>query len=174
MIPSKEQQIRSKGTPLGHALVAAVSLLTFTACGTTAASQAPGGANTPPAVTASSRTPASGSTPVPPSGAGTPVGAYLSKAEYTEQAASRAGTKVVYFFHAPWCPTCRATEKAIARGGIPDGLTLVKVDFDSEVDLRRTYGVTTQHTFVQVDASGAEVAKWTGSKDGAEILAKTV
>ncbi|MBT9255306.1 thioredoxin family protein [Phycicoccus sp. KQZ13P-1] len=150
-----------------------VSLLMFTACGTTTASQAPGGA-TPPAVTASPSSPASRSTPMPPSGAVTPVGAYLSKAEYTEQAASRAGTKVVYFFHATWCPTCWATEKAIARGGIPDGLTVVKVDFDSEGDLRKKYGVTTQHTFVQVDASGAEVAKWTGSKDGAEILAKTV
>ncbi len=87
---------------------------------------------------------------------------------------SRAGTKVVYFFHAPWCPTCRATEKAIARDGIPAGLTVVKVDFDSEDDLRRQFGVTTQHTFVQVDPSGAELARWTGSQSGAEILAKTV
>ena len=174
MILSTEKQIRSRWAPLGPALVSAVSLLTFTACGTTAASQAPGGAATPSAVTASPRTPASGSTPTPASGAATPVGAYLSKAEYTEQAASRAGTKVVYFFHARWCPTCRATEEAIARDGIPDGLTVVKVDFDSEADLRKKYGVTTQHTFVQVDASGAEVAKWTGSRGGAEILAKTV
>jgi thiol-disulfide isomerase/thioredoxin len=106
--------------------------------------------------------------------AAVPAGAYLSKAEYAEQAASRAGSKVVYFFHAPWCPTCRATEKAIARDGIPAGLTLVKVDFDTESDLRKQYGVTTQHTFVQVDPSGAELAKWTGSEGGAEILAKTV
>ena len=103
-----------------------------------------------------------------------PAGAYLSRAEYTGRMASRAGTKVVYFFHAPWCPTCRATEKAIARDGIPAGLTLVKVDFDTESDLRKQYGVTTQHTFVQVDPSGAELAKWTGSEGGAEILATTV
>jgi thioredoxin 1 len=106
--------------------------------------------------------------------AATPAGAYLTLAEYTGQAASRTGTKVVYFFHAPWCPTCRATEEAIARDGIPTGLTVVKVDFDSETDLRRTYGVTTQHTFVQVDRSGGELATWTGSRSGAEILAETV
>ncbi|WP_377644643.1 thioredoxin family protein [Oryzobacter terrae] len=108
----------------------------------------------------------------PPDGAA--AGAYLSKADYAEQAVSRAGTTVVYFFHAPWCPTCRATEKAIGRDGIPAGLTPVKVDFDTENDLRKKYGVTTQHTFVQVDPSGAELAKWTGSIGGAEILAKTI
>lgn len=157
-----------------HAVVAAVTLSVFTACGTTTAPQASHGAATAPGVTAPSRTPAPGDSPTPPSGAAAPVGAYLTGAEYAEQAASRAGTKVVYFFHATWCPTCRATEEAIARDGIPAGLTLVKVDFDRETDLRKKYGVTTQHTFVQVDASGAELAKWTGSIGGAEILAKTV
>ena len=159
---------------LRDAVVAAVTLLALTACGTTTAPQAPTGATTAPAVPASSSTPAPGSFPTSPSDAAVPAGAYLSRAEYTEQAASRAGTKVVYFFHAAWCPTCRATEDAIARDGIPAGLTLVKVDFDTENDLRKKYGVTTQHTFVQVDTSGAELSKWTGSEGGAEILAKTV
>jgi thiol-disulfide isomerase/thioredoxin len=130
-------------------------------------------ASSAPVVTVAPSTAASGGSAAS-SDAAVPAGAYLSRAEYTEQAASRAGTKVVYFFHAPWCPTCRATEKAITRDGIPAGLTLVKVDFDSEDDLRRQYGVTTQHTFVQVDPSGTELAKWTGSEGGAEILAKTV
>ncbi len=57
---------------------------------------------------------------------------------------------------------------------MPDGLTVVKVDYDTETDLRQQYGVTQQHTFVQVDESGAELAKWTGSADGAAILAGTV
>ncbi len=160
-----------------HVVVAAVAALAFSACGTTA----PRGATVSPDATASSASSASSASPASPAlgSSATPpadaaAGAYLSTADYTEQAASRAGTKVVYFFHATWCPTCRATEEAIARDGIPAGLTLVKVDFDSENDLRKKYGVTTQHTFVQVDASGAELAKWTGSIGGAEILAKTV
>ena len=174
MTPSEEKLMRPRRIALRHAVVAAVTALAFTACGTTTAPQAPQGATTAPSVIASSSTLGPGNSPTPPSDAAAPAGAYLSRAEYTEQAAARTGTKVVYFFHAPWCPTCRATEDAIARDGIPAGLTLVKVDFDTENDLRKKYGVTTQHTFVQVDASGAELAKWTGSKGGAEILAKTV
>ncbi|HYN28524.1 MAG TPA: thioredoxin domain-containing protein [Dermatophilaceae bacterium] len=102
------------------------------------------------------------------------AGAYLTKAEYQSQMSAREGTAVVYFFHAPWCPDCRATEEAIEADGIPAGLTVVKVDFDTETDLRRECGVTRQHTFVQVAPDGAQLAKWTGSRSGAEIKAKTV
>ena len=156
------------------ATAAVVTLLVLTACGVTSETSGSPGASSAPTVTMAPSTAASGGSAAAASDAAVPAGAYLTRAEYTEQAASRAGTKVVYFFHAPWCPTCRATEKAIARDGIPAGLTLVKVDYDSEDDLRKQYGVTTQHTFVQVDPSGAEIAKWTGSEGGAEILAKTV
>jgi thiol-disulfide isomerase/thioredoxin len=102
------------------------------------------------------------------------AGAYVEWAEYEADPAARADTKVVLFFHASWCPSCRATEKAIGETGVPAGLTLVKVDYDTATDLRQRYGVTTQHTFVQVDGSGTELAKWTGSADGAAILAETV
>ena len=155
------------------ATTAAVALFVFAACGTASEASMSPGAGSAPAVSATPSTAASGGSATP-AGAKVPAGVYLSKAEYTAQMASRVGTKVVYFFHAPWCPTCRATEKAIARDGIPAGLTLVKVDFDSEDALRRQYGVTTQHTFVQVGLSGVELAKWTGSEGGTEILAKTV
>ena len=169
--------MRPNPTASFAATTAAVALLVLAACGTAGeTSMSPKEGSAPSVSTAPSTAPstaASGGSSAPSAVAAAP-GAYLSKAEYTAQMASRAGTKVVYFFHAPWCPTCRATEKAIARDGIPAGLTLVKVDFDSENDLRRQYGVTTQHTFVQVDPSGVELAKWTGSEGGAEILAKTV
>lgn len=101
-------------------------------------------------------------------------GAYLTLAEYQDQMADRAGTTVVYFFHATWCPTCRATEESVTADGVPDGLTLVKIDFDTETELRQQYGITQQHTFVQVDQDGTELAKWTGSTTGAEIKAETV
>ncbi|GAA4414127.1 hypothetical protein GCM10023168_37480 [Fodinibacter luteus] len=158
-------------------LAAAAVALLLAACGSASEDTAqPGG----PAATASVSPPPS--TPVTASPTGTApaagdtmaAGAYLTRAEYESRMAERQGTKVVYFFHASWCPTCRATEEAIARDGIPAGLTVVKVDYDSETDLRKEYGVTTQHTFVQVDPDGGELAKWTGSQDGAAILAKTV
>lgn len=167
--------MRLSPTTLTAATVAGVAALVLASCGTTTQTgAAPGtGASTASSTpSAASPSPASGAPAS--SSAAVPAGAYLTRAEFAEQAGSRTGTKVVYFFHASWCPTCRATEQAIARDGIPAGLTVVKVDYDDETDLRKEYGVTTQHTFVQVDPSGAELAKWTGSEDGDAILAKTV
>ena len=101
-------------------------------------------------------------------------GAYLTKAEYESQMTSRASTKVVYFFHASWCPDCKQTEESLTKDGVPAGLTVVKVDYDTATDLKEKYGITQQHTFVQVDASGGQLAKWSGTHSGAEIKAKTV
>ena len=170
--------MRPSPTTLAAATVAGVAALVLAACATTQPDAVPGATTTSSTGTAPSPSTAdapSPSTAGSPSGsAAVPVGAYLTRAEFFEQSAARAGTKVVYFFHASWCPTCRATEQALARDGVPAGLTVVRVDYDEETDLRRQYGVTTQHTFVQVDPSGAELATWTGSEDGAAILARTV
>jgi thiol-disulfide isomerase/thioredoxin len=84
----------------------------------------------------------------------------------------RADSTVVLFFHADWCPSCRATDESLTTDGVPDGLTVVKVDYDTETGFRQRYGVTTQHTFVHVDGSGTELAKWTGSASGADIAAQ--
>ena len=40
---------------------------------------------------------------------------------------------------------------------------MVSVDYDSNLDLRKEYGVTTQHTFVQVGPDGEQITKFTGS-----------
>ena len=162
--------MRARSLPLLAALAAG---LVLAACGSTGD---PAGSDVTASTSSSSSggtaTPSEGATPAP--GDAMAAGAYLTKAEYQDQMAAREGTSVVYFFHAPWCPDCRATEEAIEEDGIPAGLTVVKVDFDTETDLRREYGVTQQHTFVQVGSDGEELAKWTGSRSGAEIKAETV
>lgn len=89
-----------------------------------------------------------------------------------ERLAYAAEGAVVLFFHAPWCPTCRATEAAIAEEGIPEGITLLKVDYDNATTLRQQYGVTTQHTFVQVDSEGNEITKWQGTITPIEIASR--
>lgn len=67
------------------------------------------------------------------------------------------GTKVL-FFHAPWCPQCRAVEESILSGTIPDGMTIIKVDYDTETGLRQQYGVTLQTTVVYVDDAGERLS----------------
>lgn len=93
------------------------------------------------------------------SGDGEPAaqpGAYL---DYYDGAIDEtAGTKVL-FFHASWCPKCRALDADILANEIPDDVTIFKVDFDTATELRQRYGVTLQTTIVYVDDDGDALAK---------------
>ncbi len=79
--------------------------------------------------------------------------------------------KVVIFFHAAWCPTCRALDAEINSKGVKEGYIILKADYDSSKELKAKYGVTSQHTFVQVNTGGTSLVKWTGG-DLASIYAK--
>jgi thioredoxin 1 len=89
-------------------------------------------------------------------------------------AQASADNKTVLFFNASWCPKCQATTAALRSAGVPDGVTVLSVDYDANTALRQKYGVTYQHTFVQVDASGNEVAQWSGSADGADVASRVI
>lgn len=77
--------------------------------------------------------------------------------DYSEAALADAkGTKLL-FFHAPWCPQCRELDASIRSSTLPDNLTILKVDYDTNQALRQKYGVTLQTTLVQVDDTGGKV-----------------
>lgn len=76
-----------------------------------------------------------------------------------DKVTSTPGTKLL-FFHAPWCPQCRAIEASINNSTIPSGVTIFKVDYDTNQALRQKYGVTLQTTFVKVDDQGNLVEKF--------------
>jgi hypothetical protein len=42
-------------------------------------------------------------------------------------------------------------------------VSILKVDYDKETELKKKYGVTYQHTLVQVDKDGNLIKKWSGS-----------
>lgn len=88
-----------------------------------------------------------------------------------EAYAAAASSKRVLFFHAKWCPTCKVADASITSGlsKIPAGVVIFKTDYDTEIALKEKYKVTYQHTFVQVDENGNEVAKWNGG-DIEEII----
>ncbi len=93
--------------------------------------------------------------------------------DYDASYLSRAAEgDVVLFFHAPWCPHCKETNTDILnnKDNIPGNVTILKVDYDSSKDLRNKYGVTYQHTFVQVDSTGNKLKLWVGSKTLSDIL----
>jgi len=88
------------------------------------------------------------------------------KVEFTNleaaQAFAAAGPAVL-FFHASWCPTCKSAMRQLdARLHELGNITVVVVDYDSNAKLRRQYGVTYQHTYVQIDSEGGKIALWNG------------
>jgi thiol:disulfide interchange protein len=58
---------------------------------------------------------------------------------------------IVLFFHANWCPTCKAFEKTVLTEVIPENIVIMKVDFDTEAELRKKYNILSQTSFVIVD-----------------------
>ena len=96
-------------------------------------------------------------------GVNTVAGSYEA---YTPEKLAFAETgNVVLFFAASWCPSCRALEKDIKENlsNIPTDLKILKVDYDNSQELKQKYGVTTQHTLVQVNKDGNMISKWSGS-----------
>lgn len=84
-------------------------------------------------------------------------------ADFDDSSISAEGyANTILFFHASWCPECRAFEQAIESSGVPDGVQILKVDYDTSQDLRSQYGVTVQTTFVRVDSDGNLQKKWVG------------
>ena len=74
-----------------------------------------------------------------------------------------AEAQTVLFFYASWCPTCRsAREEFNKRQNEFKNINIILVDYDNSKDLQKKYGVTYQHTFVQIDENGEALAKWNG------------
>jgi thioredoxin 1 len=105
-----------------------------------------------------------------------PNDAMMNSGSYEEYGAEKIALaedgKVVLFFHASWCPSCRALNSDIEKnaGTIPSGVTILKTDYDQETDLKKKYGVTTQHTLVQVDEAGNLIKKWSGGSKLENLL----
>jgi len=85
-------------------------------------------------------------------------------------------SEVILFFNASWCSTCKVARDNFEASldQIPADLAIVVVDFDNSDDLRKRYGVTLQHTFVQIDSNGDALKKWSGSTTISELVKQTV
>jgi thiol-disulfide isomerase/thioredoxin len=77
-----------------------------------------------------------------------------------------ADKTVALHFHADWCPTCRAQEKAFNgwKGDSTVPGTLLIVNYDNERELRKKLGVRTQSTVI-VHRGAAEKARIAGDTD---------
>ena len=69
------------------------------------------------------------------------------------------GESAVLFFHASWCPFCRAHDETLQAwyAGDAPGIPVYRVDYDTAKDLRQRYSVTQQDSFVLIDGDGVGV-----------------
>jgi thiol-disulfide isomerase/thioredoxin len=94
-----------------------------------------------------------------------------SEAQFTK--AVSQGQPVVVWFHANWCPTCRAQQPVVDRlAGSAEmkPVTVFIADFDKEAALKKSLNVVEQSTFV-VFRKGHEVTRSTGETDEQSIRA---
>jgi len=82
--------------------------------------------------------------------------------DYTPNLLSTLTGDIVLFFHADRCPTCIQAEKNFFMTWIPEGLTIIKVDFDSESELRKKYSILSQTSYVYVKNDGTMLKRRVG------------
>lgn len=90
-----------------------------------------------------------------------------------------SSSRRVLFFYASWCSTCKPADTNFKEnvGKIPEDTTLIRVNYNDpetdqeEKDLAKKYGITYQHTFVQIDSMGKEITTWNGGQIN-ELLSK--
>jgi thiol-disulfide isomerase/thioredoxin len=97
---------------------------------------------------------------------------YVNYDQASVKSALAAGQKVVLFFAANWCPSCRALDAAITAdlASIPPDSLIVKVDYDTSDAMKKKYGVTSQHTTVMIDADMNFISKKLGARNIGEVF----
>lgn len=92
--------------------------------------------------------------------------------EYSPTVLDGLSGNIVLFFHADRCPTCQQAEKNFLQEGISEWLTIIKVNFDKETELKKKYSILTQTSFVLVQPDGTLIKRWVGGTRIDDILSK--
>ncbi len=97
---------------------------------------------------------------------------YLAYSDANLAKATSDGGRAVVFFHAGWCPSCKAAEADFKANfdQVPPDVSILKTDYDTAIDLKQKYNITMQDTFVQIDKDGNEMSKWNSGGEGIKAL----
>lgn len=104
------------------------------------------------------------------------VAAWAGEVPYQKAAFDKAlaeGRPAIVYFHADWCPTCKAQQplvQELLKEPRMQDVTLFLADYDKEKGLKKALRVSSQSTFV-VFKRGKEVARSTGQTDMEELAA---
>jgi thiol-disulfide isomerase/thioredoxin len=94
---------------------------------------------------------------------------YVAYSEAGVKSALKSGKKVVLFFHAKWCPSCKSADSTLTKETLPADTIVFKTDYDSNVALKQKYAVTSQHTFVSLKSDESMMKKASGISTAEEI-----
>ena len=102
-------------------------------------------------------------------------GDYISYEVYKSQIEKYSDSRVILFFNASWCSTCKIARDNFeaSLNEIPADMAIVLVDFDNSNELRKKFGITLQHTFVHIDANEVVISKWSGSTTVSQLIEQT-
>ncbi len=97
---------------------------------------------------------------------------YMDYSPELVASALQSGQKVILFFAASWCPSCKALNSSITSSisSIPADSLILRVDYDNSTALKQKYGVLTQHTTVVLNSDGTLASKKIGARTVAEVL----
>jgi len=92
------------------------------------------------------------------------VMSYIPYSEPAQENALTKGNTILFFAATNWCQTCSELDKEIIERNkeIPQDITIMKVDYDNDTEMKKTYEVTTQHTLIVLDQNGQEEKRWIG------------
>lgn len=89
---------------------------------------------------------------------------YRDYSENNLSVSKKSGKTVLFFAATKWCQTCIMLEREIKErlSEIPSDITILKVDYDNDKQMKTKYRVTQQHYLIVLDENGKEVKRWIG------------
>lgn len=94
--------------------------------------------------------------------------------DYSPENLKNTKWNILLFFHADWCSTCKNFDKQISELKNIDNLTILKVDFDKETELKKKYSILSQSTFVQIDKEWNAYKRFLWKTDIKDIISNLV